>query len=245
MLAIVLVMPAIITVFCYDLVMRIAILSIVSLVSLTLARGAWAQSAPGGPLTPSAGWAAQRAGLGPVGSQAAILNKGQFFLSTLSNSAISGKTEIALRYGVSEKLSLGLLSLQKQATVRPNINYTLVSETVESPSVNVGFYDNSVGGKGSAFYATAGRTISDMGPVQFSGYLGVAKVSGEAAPRLLIGAAMPLANNRITASAQWEGKKLSLGIVGEVGMIGKYPVRLGLVAVGNSVGTLGATTWGR
>jgi hypothetical protein len=222
--------------------MKIVILSIVS---LTLASGAWAQSAPGGPLTPSAGWAAQSAGVGPVGSQPAILGKGQFFFSTLSNSAIAGKTETALRYGVSDKLSVGLLSLQKQAKTRPNVNYTLTSETVESPSLNVGFYDNSVGGKGSVFYATAGRTISDMGPVQFSGYLGVAKVSGESAPRLLIGAAMPLANNRVTASAQWEGKKLSLGLVGEVGMIGKYPVRLGLVAVGNSVGTLGATTWGR
>ena len=220
-------------------------ITFLSIVSLTLAGGAWAQSAPGGPLTPSAGWATQRAGVGPVGSQPAILGKGQFFLSSLSNSAIPGKTETALRYGVSDKLSLGLLHLQKQGTIRPNFNYTLTSETVESPSLNVGFYDNSVGGKGSVFYATAGRTISDMGPVQFSGYLGVAKVSGEAAPRLLLGVLMPLANSRVTASAQWEGKKLSLGLVGDVGRIGKYPVRLGLVAVGNSVGTLGATTWGR
>jgi hypothetical protein len=226
--------------------MRIAITSsIISLVSLMGASGAWAQSAPGGPLTPSAGWAAQRAGVGPVGSQPAILGKGQFFLSTLNNAAIGGKAETALRYGVNEKLSVGLVRLQLQGTLRPSANYTLTPETVESPSLNVGFYSGSIGGKNDAFYATAGRTISDMGPVQFSGYLGVAKVSGESAPRLLLGAAVPLANNRFTASAQWEVKKLSVGLVGDVGKIGQYPVRLGLVAVGSSIGTLGATTWGR
>lgn len=221
--------------------------NVLSLVVVVLGSvsGAWAQSAPGGPLFPSAGWAAQKAGVGPVGSQAAILSKGQFAFSTLTNSAIAGKTESVLRYGVTEKLSVGLMHLQRQATLRPNVNYTITQESVESPSINIGFYDSSVGGKGTAFYATAGRTISDMGPVTFSGYLGVAKVSSESAPRLLVGAAVPLLNNKVTASAQWEGKKLSLGLVGHVGTLGKYPVRLGLVAVGDTVGTLAATTWNR
>jgi hypothetical protein len=215
------------------------------LVSLLGISSVWAQSAPGGPLSPSAGWAAQKAGVGPVGSQAAILNRGQFAFSTLTNSAIGGKTESVLRYGVTEKLSVGLIHLQKQGTLRPNVNYTITPETVESPSLNVGFYEGSVGGKRSAFYATAGRTISDMGPVTFSGYLGVAKVTGEDAPRLLVGAALPLLRNKVTASAQWEGKKLSLGVVASVGTLGKYPVRLGLIAVGDTIGTLGSTTWQR
>lgn len=217
----------------------------IAVVSLLSASSAWAQSAPGGPLSPSAGWAAQQAGVGPVGSQAAILNKGLFAFSTLTNSAIGGKTESVLRYAVTEKLSVGLMHLQKQATLRPNVNYTLTPESVESPSLNIGYYDSSVGGKGSAFYATAGRTISDMGPITWSGYLGVAKVSSESAPRLLAGAAVPLLKNKLVASAQWEGKKLSLGIVGHVGTLGKYPVRLGLIAVGDTVGTLAATTWNR
>nr|WP_309697439.1 hypothetical protein [Armatimonas sp.] len=236
-------MTAIITVFCYDLAMQIRFSFCVA--ALFAASGAWAQSAPGGPLSPSAGWAAQRAGIGPASSQAAILAKSQFFLSTLSNSAIVGKTETVLRYGVTEKLSVGLSHLRKQGTLRPNANYTLTSESVESPSLNIGIYENSIGGKGSAFYATAGRTLSDMGPVTFSGYMGIAKVSGERAPRFLVGAALPLLNNALTASAQWEGKKLSLGIVGMVGTLGKYPIRFGLVAVGDTLGTLGATTWQR
>ena len=223
--------------------MRIGIY--ISFASLLAASGAWAQSAPGGPLSPSAGWAAQLPGQGPVGSKAAILNKGQFFLSTLSNTAIGGKTETVLRYGVSDRLSVGLSSLQSQKTVRPNVNYTLTQESVESPSLNIGFYDGSIGGKNSAFYATAGRTISDMGDQTFSGYLGIAKVNSEDAPRLLVGVAVPLLDNKVTMSAQWEGKKLSLGLVGTIGSLGSYPVRLGLVAVGTNTGPLAATTWHR
>lgn len=211
-------------------------------VSFLTASGAWAQSAPGGPLTPSAGWAAQQAG---KSGQAAILGQGQFFFSTLSNSAIGGRTESVLRYGVTSRLSVGLSHLQRQATLRPNVNFTVTEETVESPALSVGFYDSSIGGRNSAFYATAARTISDMGPVTFSGYLGVAKVSNEDAPRLLVGAAVPLLGKTLTASAQWEGKKLSLGLVGTLGTLGKYPVRLGIVAVGDNVGPLAATTWQR
>jgi hypothetical protein len=212
-------------------------------VSLVATGSAWAQSAPGGPLSPSSGWAAQRAGVGPVGSQPAILGKREFFFSTLTNSAIGGKTETALRYGVSNKLSVGLTHLQKQGTLRPNVNYTLVQESLESPSLNIGFYESSIGGKGSAYYATSGRTISDMGPVTFSGYLGIAKVTGERNPRFLAGASVPLLRNLVTASALWEGKKLSLGIVGSVGTLGGYPIRLGLVAVGDTVGSLVSSTW--
>lgn len=236
-------MSAIITVFCYDSGMRIGFTFCVA--SLFAAGGAWAQSAPGGPLSPSAGWAAQQAGVGPASSQAAILAKNQFFLSTLSNAAIGGKTETVLRYGVTEKLSVGLIHLQKQATLRPNVNYTLTPESVESPSLNVGFYESSIGGKRSAYYATAGRTISDMGPVTFSGYVGVAKVTGERVPRLLVGAAVPVLRNLLTGSVQWEGKKLSLGVVGTVGTLGNYPIRLGVVAVGDTLGTLASTTWKR
>ncbi len=216
-----------------------------SVTSLLVASGAWAQSAPGGPLSPSAGWAAQLPGQGPVGTKAAILSKGQFFLSSLSNTALGGKTEAVLRYGMTDRLSVGVSALQKQKTLRPSVNYTLTQETVESPSFNIGFDSGSVGGKRSAFYATAGRTISDMGSQTFSGYLGIAKVSSEDAPRLLIGAALPLLDNKLTASAQWEGKKLSLGLVGTVGSVGKYPVRLGIIALGDNFGPLAATTWQR
>jgi hypothetical protein len=234
-------MTAIITVFCYDLGMQLRFtFCFVSLLAVSGISNAWAQVAPGGPLSPSAGWAAQETG--PRG-KAAILSQGQFFFSTLSNSAIGGKTESTLRYGVSDKLSVGFLHLQKQATLRPNVNYTITQESLESPALSVGFYDSSIGGKSSVFYATAARTISDMGPVTFSGYLGLAKVSSESAPRLLVGAAMPLLGKRVTASAQWEGKRLTLGVAGSVGTLGKYPIRFGLVAVGDTVGPLTSTTW--
>ena len=213
--------------------------------SLLAASGAWAQSAPGGPLFPSAGWAAQQAGLGPVGSRPAILGQGQFFLSTLTSSAIGGRTETMLRYGASEKLSLGLTHFQRQGTLRPSVNYSLTPESIESPSINVGYFDVSGGSKGSAYYATAGRTISDMGPVLFSGYVGAAKVVGERTPRFLIGAAFPLLKDRATASAQWEGKKLSLGLVGAVGSVSHYPIRLGLILTGDTLGTMAASTWRR
>lgn len=226
-----------------DMKFHYTLLSVSAL--LCLPALALAQSAPGGPLFPSAGWAAQQAGVGPVGSKPAILGKSTFALSILSNSAIAGKTESVLRYGVTDKLSVGLMYFERQDKLRGNVSYTITPETVESPSINVGFYDASVGGKSSAVYATAGRTISDMGPVTFSGYLGVAKVNSESAPRLLVGAAVPIFQNRLTASAQWEGKKLSLGIVGSVGTLGKYPVRLGVLAVGDTLGTLGSTTWQR
>ena len=200
---------------------------------------------PGNPLSPSAGYAAQRAGVLPIGSGPTILGKEQFFLSTLSSSALTGKTETVLRYGVTERLSVGVSYLQKQASLRPDASLTLVRETVEVPSLTVGLFHDTVGGGREAYYATAGRTITDMGETVFSGYVGVAKYSSERAPRPLVGAALPLLKGKVTTSAQWEGKKLTLGLVAEVGTLGKYPVRLGLVAIGDNVGPLAATTWKR
>lgn len=218
---------------------------LVATIAVGFGLSASAQVVPGNPLSPSAGYAAQRAGVLPIGSGPTILGKEQFFLSTLSSSALPGKTETVLRYGVTERLSVGLSYLQKQATLRPDASFTITPETVEVPSLTVGLFHDTIGGGREAYYATAGRTITDMGDTVFSGYVGIAKYSSERAPRPLLGAALPLAKGKLTASAQWEGKKLSFGLVADVGRVSGYSIRLGLVTVGDNVGPLAATTWNR
>lgn len=194
---------------------------------------AHAQGAPALPLNPAAGWTAQTG----------LLGQGTFFLSTLSNDALTGKTETHLRYGLTSRLSVGLSHLRKQETVGTNFSYTLSDESVEMPSLTVGASHDSPGRGRESYWATAGRTIKDMGPQSFYGYVGVAKLTTESAPRLLVGAALPLAKSNWNVSAQWEGKKLCLGLAGAVGTLGSYPIRLGIMSVGDNTGLLGSTTW--
>jgi len=194
---------------------------------------AHAQGAPALPLNAAAGWPAQTSTTG----------KGSFFLSTLSNDALAGKTETHLRYGITDKLSVGLSHLRKQETVGTNFSYTLSAETVEMPSLTVGAFHDSPGRGREAYWVTAGRTIKDMGTQPFYGYAGVAKLTTESAPRVLVGAALPLPKSTWALSAQWEGKKLCVGLAGSVGTLGSYPVRLGIMSVGDNTGLLGSTTW--
>lgn len=225
--------------------MFISRVALVAATTVGFGLSASAQVVPGNPLSPSAGYAAQRAGVLPIGSGPAILGKEHFSLTNLSSSALPGKTETVLRYGVTERLSVGVSYLQKQATLRPDASFTLAPETVEMPALTIGFFHDTIGGGRNAYYATAARTITDMGETVFSGYVGIAKYSSERAPRPLVGAALPLVQGKLNASAQWEGKKLTLGLVAAVGTLGGYPFRLGVVMVGDDVGPLLSTTWKR
>ena len=223
--------------------MRVSRLSFVVAIGLGGASLAHAQSAPGNPLSPAAGYAAQQAGVLPIGSQPAILGKGQYLLATLSSDAIPGKSVTSLRYGVTDRLSIGLAYLRQISTFRPDVSYTVVPETVELPSFNVGTFHDTVDGGRQAYYATAARTIIEMGNMAFSGYVGIAKYSSEGTSRPLLGVALPFAQGKVTASAQWESKKLQIGLVADVGKVAGYGLRLGVVAVGDSIGPFAATTW--
>lgn len=223
--------------------MFVSRVALVAAMTVGIGLSARAQVIPANPLSPSGGYSVQRAGVLPIGSGPTILEKERFFLTSASSSALTGKTETALRYGVTERLSVGVTYLQKQASLRPDASYTLSPETVEQPSLTVGFFHDTVGGGRQAYYATAGRTITDMGDTVFSGYLGIAKFSSERTPRALVGAAVPLLQGKVTASAQWEGKKLTVGVVTDLGRVGGYPFRLGIIAVGNNTGPIASTTW--
>jgi hypothetical protein len=225
-----------------DLKLTLGAFALATIATMTTT-AAQAQSVPACPLCAAAGYAAQRSGELPDKNTASVLlPKGYFALSSLSSKGLVGRTETFLRYGFSDKLSGGFAFLQKQQTLRPSLSYVLTKETVEMPSVSMGIFHDSVSSGRTAYHVTAGRTITDMGNKPFSGYLGLAKVSRESGLRTLAGVSLPLGAG-LTTSLQWDGKRGNLGLVGDLGKIAGYPIRLGLVAVGSDLGPLFATQW--
>lgn len=129
----------------------------------------------------------------------------------------------------------------KQSIARPLGTYALVPETAERPAWTVGLFTDSLGGGRTGVFTSVAKDIQNTPGVPMSLYVGSARVSNENRTRFLTGASYQLAH-RVNLSAQFDGRYVNLGLVGQVGTIGGVPVRLGIVAArGNQLGLLAAT----
>jgi hypothetical protein len=155
---------------------------------------------------------------------------------------LAGKTETFLRYGVSPRLELGFGYLWKQGIARPLGTYTLVTENDARPAWTVGVLTDSLGGGRSGVFTSVAKDIQKRTGVPASLYVGAARVSNEGTTRFLMGANFRL-RNRGNLSAQFDGRYVNLGVVGQVGTVRGIPIRFGIVAArGNKIGPLVAAT---
>ena len=158
----------------------------------------------------------------------------------MHSEGLAGKTETFVRLGITSRLEMGFGYLWKQGIVRPLGTYTLVTETEERPAWTVGLLTDSLGGGRTGVFTSVARDIEERSGVPMSLYVGLARVSNEEHTRLLAGANYRL-TKRLNLSAQFDGRHVNLGLVGQAGMIGGVPIRIGIVAAkGGKIGPLAA-----
>ena len=155
----------------------------------------------------------------------------------MQSEALAGKTETFLRYGVSPRLELGVGYLWKQKIARPLGTYALVTETEARPAWTVGLLTDSLGGGRTGIFTSVAKDIEQRYGVPLSLYVGVARVSNEDYTRFLTGTNVRL-TNKLNLSFQFDGRYVNLGLVGQVGMAGGVPIRLGIVAAKGETGPL-------
>ena len=160
----------------------------------------------------------------------------------MHSEGLAGKTETFVRYGVTERLEMGFGYLWKQGIARPLATYTLVSETRERPALTAGLLLDSLGGGRQGVFTSVAKDIEAATGIPASLYTGLARISNENKTRLLLGTNVRLGRG-LNASAQYDGRYVNLGLVGQVGSVGGLPIRLGVVAArGDKIVPLVATS---
>ncbi|MDX1931747.1 MAG: hypothetical protein SFU56_04005 [Capsulimonadales bacterium] len=162
----------------------------------------------------------------------------------MHSDGLAGKTETFVRYGVTPRLEVGFGYLWKQSIVRPLATYTLLPETAARPAWTTGVLTDSLGGGRSGLFTTLAKDIEENTRLPLSLYIGTAVVSNERDRwRFLTGANVRVARG-LNLSAQFDGRYVNLGLVGQVGTVGGVPIRLGIVAArGNKIGPLAAASF--
>lgn len=161
----------------------------------------------------------------------------------MHSKGLAGETEIFVRYGVTDRLELGLGYLRKQDIVRPLVSYVLVPETADRPSLTTGaMIDALEEGRQMVFLSTGKSFPTKLGmPVNI--YAGIAQITTRSETRFIGGILVPVARG-LNASVQFDGRYANVGLTARVGTVGGAPVYFGIVAAkGNRFGPLVATSF--
>lgn len=161
----------------------------------------------------------------------------------MHSKGLAGETEIFVRYGVTERLELGLGYLNKQRIVRPLASYVLVPETQSMPSLTTGAMVDALEDGRQMLFLTAGKRFPTKHGVPVNAYAGIAQVTTRSETRFIGGLLVPLAKG-LNASVQFDGRYANVGLTARVGTIGGVPIYFGIVAAkGDRFGPLIATTF--
>lgn len=147
----------------------------------------------------------------------------------MHSEGLAGKTEIFVRYGVTERLELGLGYLDKQKIVRPLLSYILSPEKMDLPSLTAGAMVDSLEDGRQMVFLSAGKSFRQPNGTFISGYAGLARVTTTSENRFIGGVVCPLAR-RLNASLQFDGKFLNPGLTYHVATIHGSRVHFGIVA---------------
>lgn len=163
------------------------------------------------------------------------------FVSHFHAERLPIKDQTFLRYGVTDRLEVGIGYLWDKQVVRPLANYTLITERTKRPSLTVGAMVDSLQGGRQGYFLSLGKDLKKALGTPASLYVGGAKVSRENSLRFIAGANVHL-TRWLNGSVQYDGKDLHFGLSFKVATVSGQPVRFSLLAVGgDSLGVLGAT----
>ena len=147
----------------------------------------------------------------------------------MHSEGLAGKTEIFARYGVTERLELGLGYLDKQKIVRPLISYVLSPEKMDRPSITAGAMVDSLEDGRQMVFLSAGKAFKQPNGTFITGYAGIARVTTTSENRFIGGVVCPIAP-RLNASLQFDGKFLNPGLTYQVAIVNGTRIHFGIVA---------------
>ncbi|MCC6403544.1 MAG: hypothetical protein IT207_05995 [Fimbriimonadaceae bacterium] len=110
----------------------------------------------------------------------------------MHSKGLAGETEIFVRYGVTDRLELGLGYLRKQNIVRPLVSYVLVPETAARPSLTTGAMIDALEDGRQMVFLTVGKSFPTKLGVPVNVYGGVARVTTTGDNRWLAACSCPL-----------------------------------------------------
>jgi hypothetical protein len=113
--------------------------------------------------------------------------------------------------------------------VRPLVNYELIPEGRQRPSVRIGQMSSPSGGELKAFL-TVGKDLRSWIKAPVHLYVGTAVVYTQRKPQWIWGASANLTPAAIF-SVQFDGRYPTFGLTSSVGKINGSSVRLGILAV--------------
>ncbi|MGI8925004.1 MAG: hypothetical protein ACR2HJ_13425 [Fimbriimonadales bacterium] len=160
----------------------------------------------------------------------------------MHSEGLAGKTEIFLRYGVDERLEVGMGYLKKQEIVRPLISYVLSPEKRGRPSLATGAMVDSLEDGRQMVFLTAGKSFPTKLGVPVNVYAGIAQVTTRSETRFIGGVVAPLAKG-LNASVQFDGRYANVALIAHVGTVSGARVYLGIAAArGDRFGPLFAAS---
>ncbi|MCW5939852.1 MAG: hypothetical protein KF884_10970 [Fimbriimonadaceae bacterium] len=170
------------------------------------------------------------------------MKKGYLFLSGMHSKGLAGETEVFARYGITNRLEIGIGYLRKQNIVRPLGSYVLSPEKPDLPSITAGAMVDSLDGGRQMVFLSAGKSFPMSNGLHLSGYAGLARVTTSGENRFIGGVGIPLRKDW-KLSFQYDGKFLNPGLTTTI-KTKNGALHVGIVAArGNRFGPLIAASF--